>query len=61
MQHQIILVKKVYSVNAINKPSTFRSFLTTALFTHELFNNVDRPTSPNAPHLERFDVRAVYM
>ena len=32
-----------------------------ALFTHEIVNNVDRPTSPNAPHVERFDVRAVYI
>ena len=27
--------------------------------TRTFFNNVDRSTSPNAPHLERFDVRAV--
>ena len=31
------------------------------LLTHIFFNNVDRSTSSNAPHLKRFDVRTVYM
>ena len=35
--------------------------ITHELLTHIFFNNVDRSTSSNAPHLKRFDVRTVYM